>query len=166
MKAIELDAIDLRLLDALQHDASASNHALATQCGVSPATSLRRVRRLHEQGVIERMVALVQPERLAQALGHGLTAIVEVSLDQQGEEHLAAFEAMAIQPAAVQQVYRVSPGPDFVLIVAVRDMPDYLALAQTLFTQPRNVRHVKAYFSVKRAKFVPAQPLRTSPDRR
>ncbi len=163
MQPIELDAIDLRLLDALQRDASASNHALAARCGVSPATSLRRVRRLYELGVIERTVALANPERLAQALGHGLTAIVEVSLDQQGEEHLAAFEAKVIQPAAVQQVYRVSPGPDFVLIVAVRDMPDYLALAQTLFTQQRNVRHVKAYFSVKRAKFVPAQPLGTPP---
>jgi DNA-binding Lrp family transcriptional regulator len=54
---------------------------------------------------------------------------------------------------AVQQCYRVSPGPDFVLIVHTRDMPDYLQLAQRLFTSDGNVRNVKAFFSVKRAKF-------------
>ena len=163
---IELDEVDLKLLAALQVNAAQPNQALATGCGVSPATSLRRVRRLKELGLIERTVALLQPDRLALALGHGLTAIVEVSLDQQGDEHLSDFEARACLEAAVQQVYRVSPGPDFVLVVAVHDMPAYLALAQQLFTAHRNVRHVKAYFSVKRSKFVPAQPLPPRKDRK
>jgi len=59
----------------------------------------------------------------------------------------------------VQQCYRVSPGPDFVLIATVRDMPGYQALAQRLFTTDANVRNVKAFFSVKRAKFDPRVPL-------
>ena len=57
--------------------------------------------------------------------------------------------------AAVQQCYRVSPGPDFVLVVFAPDMPGYLALAQRLFTSDANVRNVKAFFSVKRSKFEP-----------
>ena len=61
--------------------------------------------------------------------------------------------AVPAAEAAVQQCYRVSPGPDFVLIVYARDMPDYLALAQRLFTQDANVRNVKAFFSIKRSKF-------------
>ena len=154
-----LDALDLSLLAELQLDASRSNQALADRLGVSPATTLRRVRRLVELGVIERQVALLQPERLAAALGHGLSALVEVSLDRQGAEHLDAFEARAVAEAAVQQCWRVSPGPDFVLVVAVRDMPAYQALAQRLFTQDVNVRNVRAFFSVKRAKFEPALPL-------
>ena len=60
---------------------------------------------------------------------------------------------------AVQQCWRVSPGPDFVLIVAVRDMPGYQALAQRLFTTDANVRNVKAFFGLKRAKFEPRLPL-------
>jgi Lrp/AsnC family leucine-responsive transcriptional regulator len=48
---------------------------------------------------------------------------------------------------AVQQCYRVSPGPDFMLVVHVADMPRYLALAQRLFTSDANVRNVKAFFS-------------------
>jgi DNA-binding Lrp family transcriptional regulator len=154
-----MDEIDLLLLDLLQRDASLSNQALAERAGVSPATSLRRVKRLEELGVIERRMAMLNPERLAAWLGHGLTVLVEVSLDRQGAEHLDAFEARAVADAAVQQCYRVSPGPDFVLVLAVRDMPGYQALAQRLFTQDANVRNVRAFFSTKRAKFAPEQPL-------
>ena len=152
MNSITLDTTDLRLLDLLQRDASLSNQELAVRAHVSPATCLRRVRRLEEAGVIERRVALLSHERL----GHGLTAIVEITLDRQGAEHLAAFEQRAVADAAVQQCYRVSPGPDFVLVVWAADMPAYQALAQRLFTQDANVRQVKAYFSVQRAKFEPA----------
>jgi len=163
MNEISLDDTDLHLLDGLQTDASASNQTLAQRCGVSPATALRRVQRLRRAGLIERQVALLQPERLAQVLGHGLTALLEVSLDRQDSEHLEAFERLAVAEPAVQQCYRVSPGPDFVLVVAVRDMPGYHALTQRLFTQQANVRNVKAFFSVKRAKFAPAQPLPERP---
>ena len=52
----------------------------------------------------------------------------------------------------LQQCYRVSPGPDFVLITHTPDMPAYLALAQRLFTSNANVRNVRAFFSTKRAK--------------
>jgi DNA-binding Lrp family transcriptional regulator len=92
-------------------------------------------------------------------VGAGLAALVEVSLDRQGAEHLDAFEARAVAEGAVQQVWRVSPGPDFVLVVQVADMPAYQALAQRLFTQDANVRNVKAFFSLKRAKFVTAVSL-------
>ena len=152
MNNLTIDATDLRLLDLLQQDASLSNQDLAAAAHVSPATCLRRVRRLVEAGVIERRVALLSHERL----GHGLTAIVEITLDRQGAEHLAAFEQRAVADAAVQQCYRVSPGPDFVLVVWAADMPAYQALVQRLFTQDANVRQVKAYFSVQRAKFEPA----------
>ena len=150
-----LDAIDLRLLDALQADASLSNQDLAAHVAVSPATCLRRVKRLVEAGVIERRVAILSPERL----GAGLTAIAEVTLDRQGAEHLAAFEARALTEPAVQQCYRVSPGPDFVLVLQVPDMPSYDNLVQRLFTQDANVRNVKAFFSVRRAKFEPTLAL-------
>ena len=153
---MEFDATDLRLLDLLQSDASLSNQALAEQAHTSPATALRRVRRLMDEGVIERRVALLNPDRL----GAGLTALVEITLDRQGAEHLDAFEAHAVADAAVQQCYRVSPGPDFVLVLLVADMAAYHALVQRLFTQDANVRNVKAYFSVKRGKFDLRLPLR------
>ena len=63
---IAVDAIDKQLLDLLQQDASISNQSLAEQVHVSPPTCLRRVRRLHEIGLIEKQVVLLQPDKLAQ----------------------------------------------------------------------------------------------------
>ncbi len=148
---LTLDATDLRLLDLLQQDASRTNQDLAQHAHVSAATCLRRVKRLVDGGVIERRVALLSPEKL----GAGVSAIVEITLDRQGAEHLFAFEQRALRDDAVQQCYRVAPGPDFVLVVQVADMPAYHALVQRLFTQDANVRNVKSYFSVHRAKFEP-----------
>ncbi|MEJ8837870.1 Lrp/AsnC family transcriptional regulator [Ramlibacter sp. AN1133] len=159
MESSSIDSIDLALLEQLQSDSSLSNQDLAGRVHISPATCLRRVKRLREAGLIEREMAILNPERLAATLGHGLEAVVEVSLDRQGSAEQEAFEARVIADAAVQQCYRVSPGPDFILIVYARDMPDYLALAQRLFTSDANVRNVKAFFSVKRAKFRPRIPV-------
>ena len=159
MESIDIDETDLRLLDALQTDAALSNLALAAQVHVSPPTCLRRVKRLWDAGLIERQVAILNADRLAPVLGHGLSAVVEISLDRQGAEQLDAFEQRISADEAVQQCYRVSPGPDFMLVVHTTDMPAYLALAQRLFTASANVRNVKAFFSVKRAKFDPRLPL-------
>ena len=155
MEQIDIDNIDIKLLNALQTDASISNQALAALTHISPPTCLRRVKRLRDVGLIERQVALLNPDKLARIIGHGLTAIVEITLDRQGDEHLAAFEQRITEQIAVQQCYRTAPGPDFVLIVHVADMPAYLALSQSLFTSDANVRNVKAFFSVKSAKFEP-----------
>lgn len=154
-----LDPTDLQLLDLLQQDAALSNLALAQRLHVSPPTCLRRVKRLQAAGLIERQVAILSVDRLASVLGHGLEAIVEVTLERQGAEHLEAFEARVVADDAVQQCHRVSPGPDFILHVRAPDMPAYLALQQRLFTADTNVRNVKAFFSVKRAKFAPRLPL-------
>ncbi len=151
MGDVALDDVDRRLLDLLQSDATRTNQALAEAAGVSPATALRRVRRLTDSGVIERQVALLAPR----FFDEGLTAIAEVSLDRQGAELLQAFEARAAAEPAVQQCYQVSPGPDFVLVCWVPDMAAWSAVVQRLFTQDANVRNVKTYFSVRRAKFEP-----------
>ncbi len=148
------DAIDLRLLALLQADAARSNQALAEAAFVSPATALRRVRRLVDAGIIERQVAIVAPAKVG-----GLSVIAEITLDRQGAEHVAAFEARAVAEAAVQQCYRVSPGPDLVLVLWLPSMAAWHALVQRLFTQDANVRNVKSYFATHRAKFAPAVDL-------
>ena len=158
-----LDAIDLQLLERLQIDASLSNQALAELVHVSPPTCLRRVKRLREAGLIEREIAVLSVDALAATLGHGLCAVVEITLDRQDQEALEAFELKVGQDDAVQQCYRVSPGPDFCLVVHARDMPDYLALTQRLFTFDANVRNVKTFFSLKRSKFGARLPLPAAP---
>lgn len=145
----ELDDLDRRILNALQADASQTNAELAELVHVSPPTCLRRVKQLTESGVIARQVAIVDPDKI----GARLSAIVEITLDVQAAERMTQFEALTAQEAAVLQCYRVTPGPDFVLVVQVADMPAYHALAHRLFTAHANVRNVKAYFSTHRSKF-------------
>jgi DNA-binding Lrp family transcriptional regulator len=154
-----LDNIDIALLEQLQTDALTSNQDLAARVHVSAPTCLRRVKRLRDAGLIERQVAILNSNRLAPLLGFGLQAVVEITLDRQGQEEQEAFETRVAGDDAVQQCYRVSPGPDFVLVVYAQDMPGYLALAQRLFTSDANVRNVKTFFSVHRAKFEPRIPV-------
>jgi DNA-binding Lrp family transcriptional regulator len=159
MKLIKIDAMDLQILDHMQRDASLSNQDLAQAVQTSAPTCLRRIKRMQEAGLIERQIAILNPEQLALAIGHGLSAIVEVTLDRQGAEELARFEARVSGEAAVQQCYQVSPGPDFVLVVHTAHMAQYQALVQRLFTNDANVRNVKAFFSIKRSKFGAELPL-------
>jgi len=145
----DLDELDRRILDQLQTDASLTNQELAERVHASPPTCLRRVRRLTETGVIQKQVAILDPARL----GSTLTALVEVTLDVQAAERMDEFEARMRDEPAVLQCYRVSPGPDFLLIAQVKDMPAYHALAHRAFTAQANVRNVRTFFSVHRAKF-------------
>lgn len=144
-----IDEVDRRILNALQIDSSQTNAELAELVHVSPPTCLRRVKQLTERGVIERQVAIVSPEKV----GARLTAVVDITLDVQAAERMQEFEQHVETEAAVLQCYRVAPGPDFVLIVQVADMPAYHALAHRLFATHANVRNVKTYFSTFRSKF-------------
>lgn len=146
---VTLDELDKRILECLQHDAALTNHELAARVHASPPTCLRRVKRLVDEGVIARRVALLAPEKV----GVGLTAIVEITLDHQAAERQLEFEQLAVRERAVLQCYRVSPGPDFVLVLQVADMAAYHALAHRLFATHANVRNVRSFFSTFCAKF-------------
>lgn len=152
---VSLDAIDLRILAQLQIDAGQANQDLAMRVHVSAATCLRRVRRLVDAGFVQRRVALLAPE----SLGPLLQVVCEVTLDRQGLEHVELYEALLIAHPAVQQCYRVSPGPDLVLIAVCRDMAEWSQVVAALFTQQANVRNLKSYFVLRRTKFDTAWPL-------
>jgi Lrp/AsnC family leucine-responsive transcriptional regulator len=128
-----LDELDKRILQQMQQDASLTNHELAQRVHASAPTCMRRVKRLIEEGVIARQVAILAPEKV----GAGLTAIVEITLDHQATERLIEFEQRVALEPAVQQCYRVSPGPDFILIIQVADMTAYHALAHQLVCDPK-----------------------------
>ena len=144
-----LDDLDRRILEQLQRDASLTNHALAQQVHASPPTCLRRVRRLTALGIIAKQVAILDVTKL----GHALTAIIEVTLDVQSAERLHVFEETVQHESSILQCYRVSTGPDFVLIAQVIDMPAYHALVHRALTAEENVRNVRTFFSVRRSKF-------------
>ncbi|MYN13166.1 winged helix-turn-helix transcriptional regulator [Pusillimonas sp. TS35] len=144
-----LDDLDRRILEQMQTDSGLTNQELAQRVHASAPTCLRRVRRLVEEGVIEKQVALVNPARI----GSSLTAIIEITLDVQTAEAYDAFEVAIAPVREVLQCYRVSPGPDFIVIAQVADMPAYHTLAHEVFTSQANVRNVRSFFSINRVKF-------------
>jgi Lrp/AsnC family leucine-responsive transcriptional regulator len=146
---LALDDLDLRILDHVQRDSSLTNQDLARAVHASAPTCLRRVKRLIDEGFIEKQVAILSPAKL----GLGLTAIIEVTLDVQAAEYLDEFEAGITQEDAILQCYRVSPGPDFILVAQLPDMAAYHAMAHKAFTSKANVRNVRAFFSIHRSKF-------------
>ncbi len=158
MPDIALDDLDLRILRVLQTDASVSNVELAARVFASAPTTMRRVRRLRQTGVIAREIAVLD----AGKLGGSLTAIIEITLDRQTAEDYEAFESHICAEPAVTQCYRVSPGPDFVLTAELADMGAYDIFARRLFTGVGNVRNVRTFFATHRAKFEANAPVDVS----
>lgn len=146
---VTLDNLDRLILQTLQVDADITFEALGKLVHASSATCQRRVTRLKEIGAIEKVVAIVNPKALAEPL----IAISELSLVSQTEQVLAAFEQKVLEMPFVQQCYRVSTGPDFVLVLALPNMTAYHALASDLFTVSNDVRNVRTFFSILRSKF-------------
>jgi Lrp/AsnC family leucine-responsive transcriptional regulator len=115
---MELDETDLKILSVLQTDARISNQDLAERVNISPSPCLRRVRKLEESGIIQRYVALLNPE----AVGRSLQAFVEVRLEHQNPASVARFEAEILKCIEVQESYLMTGEWDFILRVVISDL--------------------------------------------
>lgn len=116
-----MDRIDRKLLKLLQEDASRTNADLAAEVGLSPSSCLRRIRRLKSVGVIDRVVALLDPAKA----GRGMKAIVTVELERHGEQHMRRFLELAAMEPVVIQAYSVSGSTDAVLMLRLMDMDEF-----------------------------------------
>lgn len=112
-----LDDFDLAILQALQRDGRLSNQALAEQVNLSTSPCWRRVRKLEQDGVIERYTALLNPEKI----GLHTSAYIHVSLMNHAPETLQAFTAFVADNPEVQECAAVTGGYDYVLKVIEKD---------------------------------------------
>ncbi|TIL66090.1 Lrp/AsnC family transcriptional regulator [Mesorhizobium sp.] len=150
-----MDRIDRKLLKLLQEDASRTNADLAAEVGLSPSSCLRRIRRLKSVGVIDRVVALLDPAKA----GRGMKAIVTVELERHGEQHMRRFlELAAVEPVVVQ-AYSVSGSTDAVLMLRLMDMDEFDTLCERLFRDRTNVARYYTMFVIRTAKETTAIPL-------
>ena len=117
MPAVRLDAVDVRILAALQDDASLTNVDLAGQVGLSPSPCLARVRALEEARVIVRRVTLLDPVKL----GASVSVFIQVTLEKQTEPVLEAFEAAMASFPEVMECYLMTGDSDYLLRVVVSD---------------------------------------------
>ena len=157
--AEQLDAVDRRILRALQIDGRITYDVLAAQVSLSPSATLRRVKRLEESGVIKGYVALVSPERV----GFGLTAYLNVRLEKHAEVHkrnpMDLFRAAVQTWPEVVECAALTGEMDFMLRVIVQDMAHYSRfIMETLLKHP-SVEDCKTSFVLERVKNTTAVPV-------
>ncbi|KVU05653.1 AsnC family transcriptional regulator [Burkholderia ubonensis] len=143
-----LDAFDRKLLMEVQRDAQTPQNELGARVNLSTAAVNRRLRRLAEDGVIERYTAVVAPEKV----GYALTIVVNVEMESEQIDQIDAMKRTFEQCPQVQQCYYVTGEWDFVLILTVRDMDQYNALTRQLFFSNNNVKRFKTLVSMWRVK--------------
>jgi Lrp/AsnC family leucine-responsive transcriptional regulator len=134
-----LDPIDRRILVALQRDARLSLADLADEARTSVPSLQRRLKRLREDGVILREVALVDPARSETPM----TMILSVEIERESLDQLDGFRRRARADPSVQQCFCVTGDTDFILIVVVKDMPDFERFTHRFFFQNGNVRRYR-----------------------
>ena len=157
--AIPLDAIDRRILRALQADGRVTYDVLAAQVSLSPSAALRRVKRLEEAGVIASYVALVSPERV----GLGLTAYLNVRLEKHAEVHkrnpMDLFRAAVQTWPEVVECAALTGEMDYLLRVVVEDMAHYSRFVMDTLLRHPSVEDCKTSFVLDRVKNTTALPV-------
>lgn len=153
--AIELDAIDWRILKELQSDGRMTNIALAARIGLSAPPCLRRVRALEDAGLIRGYAAILDED----ALGFGLTAFAMVRLHNQSEADLRAFENRVLGWPLVRDADMLSGESDFMLRCVARDLPAFQRFVLDDLTAAPNVASVKTFLAIRRAKREPGVPI-------
>jgi len=145
---IELDDIDKRIVAALQDEGRLPMVDLAEKVGLSPTPCQRRVKRLEEEGVIGRYAALVSP----QAMGLGLQALVQVTLDDHSDRTVAAFEAAIRARPEVVACYAVTGDMDFQVHVFAPDLASFSEFAMKALLRMPGVKGTRSSFIMQAVK--------------
>lgn len=154
---MELDRFDRQLLNLVQEDARQTAERMAEQIALSPSAIQRRLRRLHEQGVIEREIAVVNPA----AVGRPTLFIVSLQVERERPDLMSQLRRWLAAQEHVQQAFYVTGEADFVLVVTAPDAETYDALMGRLMAENPNVKRFTtnvAMSVVKRGLSIPIAP--------
>ncbi|WP_460450623.1 Lrp/AsnC family transcriptional regulator [Alsobacter sp. SYSU BS001988] len=155
-----MDAVDRKILELLQRDATMSIAEIASQVGLSQTPCWKRIQRYEAEGLIERRVALLNPEKL----GLGLTVFVSVETGDHSQEWLARFAALVSAMPEVLEVYRMAGDVDYMLRVVAPDMAAYDAFYKRLIGAIP-LKNVSSRFAMERVKSTTALPIAPAPAR-
>ncbi|HZZ13234.1 MAG TPA: Lrp/AsnC family transcriptional regulator [Paraburkholderia sp.] len=152
---MELDAIDRKILKALQEEACLSNVDLASRVNLSPSPCLARVKAMERAGIIRRRVTLLDPG----ALGLNINVFIHVSLENQRREGLDEFERAVSVLSSVMECYLMTGDADYLLRVLVRDTQALERLIVDELTRIPNVRSIRSSVSLKQVMYSTAIPV-------
>jgi Lrp/AsnC family leucine-responsive transcriptional regulator len=154
-KAIKLDEIDRKIVSELQRSSKITNATLAERVGISPPSTLERVRKLEANGVIEGYVAIVNPE----AVNKPVQAIVHVSMSRHTRANLEKVKRALLAFDEVLACWHTAGDEDFVLRVVVRDMVEYEEFVTKRLSTVGFISRIRTAFVLNTVKFTTQIPL-------
>ncbi|MCF6220029.1 MAG: Lrp/AsnC family transcriptional regulator [Robiginitomaculum sp.] len=152
-----MDAIDRKIIRALQQDARLTNQDLAARVGLSPSPCLRRVRKLEQDGIFAGYTALVDQEKF----GLPINVFVNIRLEKPSTETIRAFEKAIESIDAVVECYLMTGNRDYLLRVVSSDLKSYEHLVRDRLTTIPGVLSLESSFAfgqVKRTNILPFTP--------
>ncbi|KWI91276.1 AsnC family transcriptional regulator [Burkholderia ubonensis] len=152
---IKLDAIDKRILRALQQNSNLTNAELAQHAGLSATPCLRRVHLLEEQGVIDAYVALLNPA----AVELSFTAFVRVTLERQDKTTVEHFAQEIEKAPEVLECHLMAGSYDYLLRVIAKDLDDFQRFQMETLTRIAGVRNIQTEIPLKRIKQTTRLPI-------
>ncbi len=155
MSQVKLDATDVRILRALQGDGRISNVQLAERVNLSPSPCLARVRALEKAGVIDRYVAILDPD----VVGLPISVFIRIALEKQQEANLERFEATVRDYPNVMECYLMSGDSDYLIRVVVKDIAELQDFIVQKLTKIEGVANIQSSFALKQVKYKTALPL-------
>jgi len=148
LRMMDLDEVDLRILDLVQDNAELPSETIAAEVGLSASAVQRRLTRLKRDGVIDRVVAVVEPR----SLGRMVTVLVEVEIDNERRKALEGFQRWVAEAPEVQSCWYVTGDADYVLLVSTRDLDGYNAFIDRLMSEQPVVCKYKSLIALKTIK--------------
>lgn len=152
---MNIDRKDTIILNTLQKDGRVSNVRLAEAVGLSEAACLRRVRALEKNGYITGYAARVN----ASKLGLGSNVFVEITLHQEQQQDLQAFEAAVARVPEVMECYLVTGQYDYLLRIVVRNLEDFERIHREVITSLPGVSRVQTSFALRAVKKESSLPI-------
>lgn len=150
-----LDAVDARILDLIQHDASLSVAEIAERVGLSSSPCWRRIKRLEDDGVIQRRVTILDREKL----GLSFEVYCTVKLSLPTKENLDTFEASVKTWPEVVQCATVTGSADYELRIVTRDMHAFDAFLRDRILSLGLVSNIESRIVIRAVKNATAVPL-------
>lgn len=154
-EAVHLDEVDLRLIRALQEDATLSQAALAERIGASPASCWRRIKALEQVGVLRAAVRLVD----ARKVGRGVSVFVQIRLKSHAGDGRESFERFMRDRPEIMESYSMSGEWDYLMRIAVADVADYERFLMRELLSHANVATTTSSFALSQVKYTTALPV-------
>ena len=153
-----LDAVDQRILQALQEDGRLTATDLAERVGITTSPCLRRLRILEDAGIIRGYTALVDQTKI----GLPISVFVSIKLERQSEEAMERFETAVRRCPEVLECYLMTGPRDYLLRVVAQDLNDYERFVKGTLTRISGIANIESSFALGQVKHSNSLPIQQS----